>query len=116
MSIGSCCSDWAAGSLGGGGWGSSARRGNRPFRTVQRPAPLCVSPAVKKLSPELPSLELLPTSSGSFLPVAYPGILCWWGSTNSVEDRENGDLGAVGPWSGVLEAAVIWYKEFHFIQ
>jgi len=31
------------------------------------------------------------------------------------EDRENGDLGAVAPWSRVLEAAVIWYKKFHFI-
>ena len=31
------------------------------------------------------------------------------------EVRENGDLGAVGPQSGVLEAAVIWYKKFHFI-
>ena len=31
------------------------------------------------------------------------------------EDRENGDLGAVNPQSGVLEAAVIWYKKFHFI-
>jgi len=31
------------------------------------------------------------------------------------EDRENGDLGAVAPYSGVLEAAVIWYKKFHFI-
>jgi hypothetical protein len=31
-------------------------------------------------------------------------------STNSVEDREKGDLG-----TGVLEAAVIWYKKFHFI-
>ena len=29
------------------------------------------------------------------------------------EDRENGDLGAVAPYSGVLEAAVIWYKKFH---
>jgi len=29
------------------------------------------------------------------------------GSTNSVEDREEGDLGAVDPKSGVLEAAVI---------
>jgi len=37
------------------------------------------------------------------------------GSTNSVEDRENGDLGAVAPYSGFLEAAVIWYKKFHFI-
>jgi hypothetical protein len=31
------------------------------------------------------------------------------------EDRENGDLGAVAPYSGVLEAAVILYKKFHFI-
>jgi hypothetical protein len=31
------------------------------------------------------------------------------------EDRENGDLEAVAPYSGVLEAAVIWYKKFHFI-
>jgi len=31
------------------------------------------------------------------------------------EDRENGHLGVVAPLSGVLEAAVIWYKKFHFI-
>ena len=30
-------------------------------------------------------------------------------------DRENGDLGAVASYSGVLEAAVLWYKKFHFI-
>jgi len=48
--------------------------------------------------------------------VAYPGILFGGGgSTNSVEDRENGDLGVVAPYSEVLEAAVIWYKKFHFI-
>ena len=29
------------------------------------------------------------------------------------EDRENGDLGAVVHYPGVLEAAVIWYKKFH---
>ena len=29
--------------------------------------------------------------------VAYPGILFGGVSTNSVEDRENGDLGAVAP-------------------
>jgi hypothetical protein len=29
--------------------------------------------------------------------VAYPGILFGGGSTNSVEDREKGDLGAVTP-------------------
>jgi hypothetical protein len=29
--------------------------------------------------------------------VAYPGIFFRGGSTNSVEDRENGDLGAVAP-------------------
>ena len=38
------------------------------------------------------------------------------GSTNSTEDREDVDLGAVAPQAGVLEAAVIWYKKFHFIQ
>ena len=32
------------------------------------------------------------------------------------EDRENGELGAVAPWSGVLEAAVIWYKKFHIVK
>jgi hypothetical protein len=39
------------------------------------------------------------------------------GSTNSVEDRgqKTGIWGAVAPQSGVLEAAVIWYKKFHFI-
>jgi hypothetical protein len=30
------------------------------------------------------------------------------------EDRENVYLGAVAPYSGVLEAVVIWYKKFHF--
>jgi hypothetical protein len=30
-------------------------------------------------------------------PVAYPGIFSGGGSTNSVEDRENADLGAVAP-------------------
>jgi len=45
-----------------------------------------------------------------------PGILFRrGGSTNSVEDRENGNLGAVAPYSVVLEAAVIWYKKCHFI-
>jgi len=37
------------------------------------------------------------------------------GSKNSVEDKENWDLGAVAPNSEVLEAAVIWYKKSHFI-
>jgi hypothetical protein len=31
------------------------------------------------------------------------------------EDRQNGDLGAVAPYTEVLEAAVILYKKFHFI-
>jgi len=31
------------------------------------------------------------------------------------EDRENRDLGAAAPQLGVLEAAVIWYKKYHFI-
>ena len=56
------------------------------------------------------------------LAVAYPEIF-FGGEGGGVqqiqlrtEDRQNGDLGAVAPSSGVLEAAVIWYKKFHFIQ
>ena len=39
------------------------------------------------------------------------------GSTNSVEDRGQTERGSgcVAPYSGVLEAAVIWYNKFHFI-
>jgi len=50
--------------------------------------------------------------------VAYPGILFVGGGVQiqlRTEDRENGDLWAVAPYSGVLQAAVIWYKKFHFI-
>ena len=38
-------------------------------------------------------------------------------STNSIEDRGQRERGSrvVAPYSGVLEAAVIWYKKFHFI-
>jgi len=46
--------------------------------------------------------------------VPYPGILFRGGSTNSVEDRENG-FGGGSPLVRVLEAAVIWYRKFHFI-
>ena len=35
--------------------------------------------------------------TGLVQPVVYPGILFGGGSTNSVEDRENRDLGAVAP-------------------
>jgi hypothetical protein len=40
------------------------------------------------------------------------------GSKNSVEVRGQTEWGSGGgsPKSGVLEAAVIWYKKFHFIQ
>ena len=31
------------------------------------------------------------------------------------EDRENGVLGGISPLVRGLEAAVIWYKKFHFI-
>jgi len=52
-------------------------------------------------------------------PVAYPGILFEGGgcSTNSVEDRGQTERGSGGgsPLSWVPEAAVIWYKKFHFI-
>jgi len=34
----------------------------------------------------------------------------------TTEDRENGDVGAVAHWSGVLDAAVIWYKKFHVVK
>jgi len=51
--------------------------------------------------------------------VAYPGILFGGRGIQQIqlrtEGRENGDLGAVAPYSGVLEAAVIWYKKFYFI-
>ena len=55
-------------------------------------------------------------------PMAYPGIFLGRGRRGvqwiqlRTEDRENGDLGAVAPESGVLEAVVIWYKKFHFIE
>jgi hypothetical protein len=59
----------------------------------------------------------IPTETVWLSAVAYPGILFRGGegSTYSVEDREYGDLGAVAPQSGVLEAAVIRYMKFHFI-
>ena len=64
------------------------------------------------------------SSSGSFpsawlklQSVAYPGIFFREGSTNSFEDRGQRDGGSrgVAPYLGVLEAAVIWYKKFHFV-
>ena len=54
----------------------------------------------------------------SIKPVAYTGISS--GGLQQIqlrtEDRENGDLGVVAPLSGVLEAAVIWYKKFHIVK
>jgi hypothetical protein len=51
--------------------------------------------------------------------VAYPGIFFFWRGFHQIqlrtEDRENRDLGVAAPQSGVLEAAVILYKKFHFI-
>jgi len=61
-------------------------------------------------------IGLVPHRDGShqILAVAYPGILFGRGEVQRIqlrtEDRENGDLGAVAPLSGVLEAAVIWCK------
>jgi len=58
---------------------------------------------------------MLPADSG------VPRNFVRWGAGGvqqiqlRTEDRENGDLGAVTHYSGVLEAAVIWYKKFHFI-
>jgi len=54
-----------------------------------------------------------------FKAVAYPGIFSGGRGVQqiqlSTEERDHGDLGAVAPYSGVLEAAVIWYKKFHFV-
>jgi len=51
--------------------------------------------------------------------VAYPGSLFGGrgGEFNSVDDRGQRERGSGGgsPLSGVLEAAVIWYKKLHFI-
>ena len=53
----------------------------------------------------------------SRMPVAYPGILFVGVQQIQLrtEDGGNGHLGAVAPYSGVLEAAVTWYKKFSFI-
>ena len=45
--------------------------------------------------------------------MAHPGIFFRQLRT---EDRQNGDLGVVAPYSGVLEAAVIWYCTRNFIS
>jgi len=38
------------------------------------------------------------------------------GGSQQIQSRtEDKDLGAVAPYSGVLEAAGIWYKKLHFI-
>ena len=65
----------------------------------------------------LPSVGLSPHRNSGVETVAYPGIHFGGGSTNSVEDRGQREWGSGGiaPYSGVLEAAVIWYKKFHFI-
>jgi F0F1-type ATP synthase epsilon subunit len=49
--------------------------------------------------------------------VAYPGIFFLGGVQQIQLTTENGDLGAVAPnpLVKVLEAAVIWYRKFHFI-
>jgi hypothetical protein len=53
--------------------------------------------------------------------VVYTGIFSGGGGGGvqqiqlRTEDRENGDLGAAGSYSGGLAADVIWYKKFHFI-
>jgi hypothetical protein len=45
-------------------------------------------------------------------PVAYPGILFGEGSTNSVEDRENGDLGAIPPSQGFWRQLLFGTRNF----
>ena len=46
------------------------------------------------------------------LVVAYPGMLSVGRFQQILLRTEDRDLGAVAPLSGVLEAAVIWYKKF----
>jgi len=55
-------------------------------------------------------------------PLLFSGVsrnFVFWGGGQQIQlrtvDRENGDLGVAALYSGVLEAAVIWYKKFHFI-
>ena len=71
-----------------------------------------------KLRESVPYVKIYRYNPKHLYPVAYPGI-GFEGGVQQIqlrtEDREDGDLGAVTPYSGVLEAAVIWYKKFHFI-
>jgi hypothetical protein len=50
--------------------------------------------------------------------VMYPGIFFWGVQQIQLRTgaREKGYVGAMVLQSGVLKAAVIWYKKFHFIQ
>ena len=56
-------------------------------------------------------------SCTSTYPSGVPRNFVWGGSTNLVEDRGQRERGSVAVvhLSEVLEAAVIWYKKFHFI-
>jgi hypothetical protein len=80
------------------------------FRTWPAPTLSATSLMARLFSSQTPSPLIhqhssnLVHSTHAYLPVkigqtavAYPGILFGRGSTNSVEDRENGDLGAVAP-------------------
>ena len=66
---------------------------------------------------DFPLQQWLEECSSTLRSVAYPGISFRGGcSTNSVEDRGQREQGSgSGSPLGVLEAAVIWYKKFHFI-
>ena len=44
-----------------------------------------------------PKQRKQPEDDGNYMTVAYPGIFFGGGSTNSVEDRDNRDLGVVVP-------------------
>ena len=48
--------------------------------------------------------------------VVYPGILFWGGGFNKFSggQRERGSGDGSPLVRGVLEAAIIWYKKFHF--
>jgi len=76
-------------------------------------------PAVLQASNEFSSFYDTATSSILSGAVAYPGILFGGGGfTNSVEDRENGDLGSVAPLVRGSEGSCNLLQEisFHIVK
>ena len=94
-----------------------------PYRPKPQPANDAhgAAPWLRRLVEGLSSKRLRfnagPPKVGFVVDSGVPRNFVRGGSTNLVEDRgqkERGS-GAIAPYSGVLEAAVIWYNKFHFI-